>query len=140
MEAGLKSVRSEWIDTLLVCKKCSKKLGGGFGPKGKTPLAKALRADLGGRKGRKGMIGIVEVKCLKVCPKGAVTVVNGRLPESWVLVPPGTATDEVAMQLHLRSGAPDTGEEESVSEGRTKVTPSALPSEAAGDRGQATGR
>ena len=81
MEArGLKTVRSDWANTLLVCKKCSKKIGGGFGPKGKTGLAKALRAELDVAKGRKGSLGIIEVKCLGVCPKGAVTVVNGAAP------------------------------------------------------------
>lgn len=98
-EAGLRTVRSDWANTLLVCKKCSKKLGGGFGPKGKTPLAKALRQDLGVRKGRKGALGIVEVKCLGVCPKGAVTVVNGSKPGEWLLVSEGAAIEEIAAAL-----------------------------------------
>ena len=72
MEARrLKSVRSDWSNTLLVCRKCSKRLGGGFGPKGRTPLAKALRKHLDVKKGRKAPLGIVEVKCLGVCPRGA---------------------------------------------------------------------
>lgn len=95
----MKAVRSSWTDTLLVCAKCSKKLGGGFGPKGKTSLAKTLRRDLGVRKGRKGALGIVEVKCLKVCPKGAVTVVSGTRPGEWLLVPRGAAADEVMAAL-----------------------------------------
>ena len=37
------------------------------------------------RKGRKGALGIVEVKCLGVCPKGAVTVVNAAAPGEWML-------------------------------------------------------
>ena len=102
MEAGLKTVRSDWANTILVCKKCSKKMGGGFGPKGKTPLAKALRQELGVKKGRKGALGIVEVKCLGVCPKGAVTVVNGAMPGEWTLVRGGSALGQVAADLDLR--------------------------------------
>lgn len=91
----MKTVRSEWANTVLVCRKCSKKLGGGFGPGGKLPLAKALRRELGVRKGRKGALGIVEVKCLGVCPRGAVTVVNGAAPAEWLLVRDGADVAEI---------------------------------------------
>jgi predicted metal-binding protein len=97
----LKSVRSDWSSTLLVCKKCSKKLDGGFGPKGRTPLAKALRKHLGLKKGRKGRAGIVEVKCLGVCPRGAVTMVDGAAPGEWMLVKAGTDLDAVAEAVGL---------------------------------------
>lgn len=86
---------------MLICAKCSKKLGGGFGPKGKAPLAKALRKHLKLKKGRKAGAGIVEVRCLGVCPKGAVTVVNGADSRNWLLVPAGTDLDEVAQALQL---------------------------------------
>jgi predicted metal-binding protein len=89
VEARLRTVRSNWSEAVLVCAKCSKKLDGGFGPKGKTPLAKALRKALGLKKGRKGAAGVVEVKCLGVCPRGAVTVVNGSASREWLLVPAG---------------------------------------------------
>ncbi len=102
MEArGLKTVRSDWSNAILVCKKCSKKLGGGFGPKGKTGLAKALRAELGVGKGRKGRAGIIEVKCLGVCPRGSVTVVNGAAPGAWLLVREGLSVAAVAAELGL---------------------------------------
>lgn len=93
------SVRSDWRGTVLVCAKCTKKAGGGFGDKGKTPLAKALKKHLGARKGRKSPIGILEVRCLGVCPGGAVTVVDGNNPRQWLLVRPGTDITEVAAQL-----------------------------------------
>ncbi|MBO9623497.1 MAG: (2Fe-2S) ferredoxin domain-containing protein [Sphingomonas sp.] len=99
----MKTVRSNWSDTVLVCAKCSKKLHGGFGPKGKTPLAKALRKHLGLKKGRKGGAGIVEVKCLGVCPKAAVTVVNGAQTREWLIVPEGADLDSVAEELGLGS-------------------------------------
>lgn len=94
-------VRSNWSNAVLVCSKCSKRLRGGFGPKGKTPLAKALRKHLQLKKGRKAATGIVEVKCLGVCPRGAVTVVDGAHPGSWLLVPPGADLDELAAEIGL---------------------------------------
>lgn len=104
MEARrLKTVRSEWSKTILVCKKCSKKLHGGFGPDRKLPLAKALRRELGARKGRKGALGIVEVKCLGVCPKGAVTLVDGAAPGTWLLVNEGADLAELAGELGVRT-------------------------------------
>ena len=94
-------VRWRWSTAVLVCAKCSKKLDGGFGPKGSTRLAKALRKELGGGKGRKGPAGIVEVKCLGVCPAGAVTVVNGAKAGEWLLVPRGADVAAVAAELGL---------------------------------------
>ncbi|WP_294056050.1 (2Fe-2S) ferredoxin domain-containing protein [Sphingomonas sp.] len=94
-------IRSNWDDAILVCAKCSKKLDGGFGPKGKTGLAKALRKAFGLKKGRKSRAGIVEVKCLGVCPRGAVTVVNGNDPHGWLLVEKGTPVEEVGEALGL---------------------------------------
>ncbi|WP_010186114.1 hypothetical protein [Sphingomonas sp. PAMC 26605] len=97
----MKTVRSDWSNTILVCKKCSKKLGGGFGAKGKTGLAKAPREELGVGKGRKGAVGIIEVKCLGVCPRGSVTVVNGAAPGTWLLVEQGLPAAKVAAELGL---------------------------------------
>lgn len=99
-------VRSNWAQTILVCAKCSKKLGGGFGPKGKTGLAKALRHETGAGKGRKSSVGIVEVKCLGVCPKRAVTVIDGARPREWVLVPERADIDAIARELGLGAFAP----------------------------------
>ncbi len=102
MEAcRLKAVRADWSTALLICKKCSKKLGGGFGTKGKTSLAKGLRQQLGLKKGRKAAIGIVEVKCLGVCPRGAVTVVHASAPGEWMLVRAGVDLDKVAAGLNI---------------------------------------
>jgi predicted metal-binding protein len=97
----LKQVRSNWSDAILVCSKCSKKLDGGFGPKGRAPLGKALRKHLGLKKGRKAGAGIVDVKCLGVCPAGAVTVINGTHSREWLLVPKGMDLDEVVEELGL---------------------------------------
>ena len=41
-----KQVKADWRDVVLVCRKCSKKLDGGFGADGEKTLAKALRKAL----------------------------------------------------------------------------------------------
>ena len=89
---------------MLVCRKCSKKLDGGFGPRGDERLVKALRKHLSLKKGRKAAAGIVEVNCLGVCPKGAVTVVNGADSRDWLLVRPDADLDELAGMLGLAAG------------------------------------
>lgn len=95
-------IGSNWRGAILVCGKCSRKLGGGFGKHGRTPLAKALRKLGDGRKGRKADFGIVETGCLKLCPKGRVTVIDGRRPDRWLLVEAGTPIEDVAARLSLR--------------------------------------
>lgn len=94
-------VASNWGNAVLVCGKCSKKLGGGFGPKGKTSLVKALRKEFGLGKGRKADVGVVETKCLGVCPGGAVTVVNGAKAREWLIVKKGADLEEVGRELGL---------------------------------------
>lgn len=107
----MKTVHAAWTDTVLVCKKCSKKLDGGFGSKGKTPLAKALRQELAVRKGRKGELGIIEVKCLGICPRNAVTVVTGKAPGDWALVTNNAPIADVVRDLGLRRTTTSSGSE-----------------------------
>lgn len=92
-------IRSHWDAALLVCGKCSKKIGGGFGLRGKRSLTKALRDEPGFGKGRKAAIGVVETRCLGICPKGAVTLVDSRRPGRWRIVPAGA--DVTALTLVL---------------------------------------
>ncbi len=94
-------MQSNWRNAVLVCRKCSKKLDGGFGPDGKDRLAKALRRHLSLKKGRKAEAGIIEVGCLGVCPKAAVTLVNGADSREWLLVRPGADLDALARDLGL---------------------------------------
>ncbi|MBN8820182.1 MAG: (2Fe-2S) ferredoxin domain-containing protein [Sphingomonas sp.] len=94
--------KSRWTNTILVCRKCSKKLKGGFGPDGKKPLAKALRKHLQTGKGRMADAGILEVGCLDLCPKRAVTVVDARHPDQWLVVRPGANLDGLAHELDLK--------------------------------------
>lgn len=94
-------VKSDWERTILVCGKCSKRLDGGFGKKNGQSLAKALRRYLGIQRWRKSRYGIVEVKCLGVCPRGGVTVVDAAHPERWRIIPAGTDIAAVANGLEL---------------------------------------
>ena len=102
MASGLKrSVKADWSGAILVCRKCSKKVEGGFGKKGKLGLAKALRKRLHLTKGRKAAIGIVEVGCLGICPHRAVTVVDTARPDRWQIIPAGAPIAEVVTDLGL---------------------------------------
>ncbi|MDP1026029.1 (2Fe-2S) ferredoxin domain-containing protein [Sphingomonas sp. KR1UV-12] len=94
-----KRAKSEWIGVVLVCAKCSKKVGACFGRDGDEPLAKALRRYAG--KGRKAKVGVVETRCLKLCPKRAVTVVDARRPAEWLVVAPGEPIDALAERLGI---------------------------------------
>jgi predicted metal-binding protein len=93
----LRRVSSNRESAVLVCTKCSKKIDGGFGEKGKTSLAKALKKEFG--KGRKARRGVVEVKCLGICPKNAITVIDSRKPHEWMVVRAGTPVAQVAALL-----------------------------------------
>nr|WP_243848345.1 (2Fe-2S) ferredoxin domain-containing protein [Sphingomonas insulae] len=95
----MKRVRSDWQGAVLVCGKCSKKLDGGFGKKGRTPLAKLLRKILGLKTGRKAHLGVVETRCLGVCPRDAVALVDARRPGEWLVVPRHADVAELAAQL-----------------------------------------
>lgn len=97
-------MRARWSGAVLVCGKCSKKLGGGFGEKGRTPFAKALKQEPGFGKGRKADVGVIETKCLGICPKRAVVVVDTRVPERWRIVAEGADVAQLADELR---DAPD---------------------------------
>jgi predicted metal-binding protein len=104
MRETMKHVRSSWTDVVLVCRKCSKRLGGGFGDDGKTRLAKVLRAGFAikkKKKMRKAPLGILEIDCLDVCPKNGVTALRAGAPEAWVVIPKGASVAEAAKQLGL---------------------------------------
>lgn len=94
-------VKADWETAILVCAKCSKRLEGGFGTKGKQRLAKALKAYLRVKRFRKARVGVVEVKCLGVCPRGAVTVVNAADPSRWRLVAKDADLAAVAADLGI---------------------------------------
>ena len=43
---AIKTTKTRWKDVVLVCRKCQKKLNGGFGPDGDKTLKKALKKYL----------------------------------------------------------------------------------------------
>jgi hypothetical protein len=96
--------RTRWNDVVLVCRKCSKKLDGGFGPDGDKTLKKALRRYLHAGKGRKADLAVVGADCFDVCPKNAVVAVNTRRPEELLIVPAGADLLEVKARLGLDDG------------------------------------
>jgi predicted metal-binding protein len=85
---------TSWRTVLIVCRKCGKKLDGGFGRKRKESLKSALRPY------RQRDIRICETACLGVCPKGGVTALNATQPGTIHVIPAGTDAAE-AMQTLL---------------------------------------
>ena len=95
----IRSIPAHWQGAILVCGKCSRRAGGGFGAKGRTSLAKLLRrAGLAG-KGRKAARGVVETGCLKICPKDAVVAIDSRTPGRWLVVSVGTGAEALAAEF-----------------------------------------
>ncbi len=88
LPATVRTVATGWTDTLLICRKCSKKLHGGFGAGGEETLRQAVRGALRAA-GRRGQVGIIEVGCLGICPKRAVTTARASQPGIFTIVPKG---------------------------------------------------
>lgn len=101
---AIKTSKTKWRDVILVCKKCQKKLDGGFGPKDDLTLKKALRRYMQAGKGRKSDLAIKSTDCFDVCPKGAVVAVNGARPQDLLVVPAGADLLEVKARLGLEDG------------------------------------
>lgn len=104
---AIKSAKTEWREVVLVCRKCSKKLDGGFGPDGDMTLKKALRKYLHlkkGKKGRKGELAVVGADCFDICPKGAVVAVNAAEPKRLLVIPSGADLFEVKARLRIDDG------------------------------------
>lgn len=107
----MKPIKADWTDVVLVCRKCAKKLGDGFGPDSDQTLPKALRAAIAAREGgtpmkkprRKGAgVAVIEVPCLDICPKNAVIVIPARRPGRWLSVPRGTDLDALLNDIAPR--------------------------------------
>jgi len=111
-DTPFKRARSDWAEVVLVCRKCSKKLDGGFGEDGDQKLAKVLRKSvtaMGGGKGRKARVGVIEVGCFDVCPKNAVVVVKASNPGDWVIVPRDASAKAVTARLGLDGSPMEVG-------------------------------
>ena len=99
--------KAEWRDIVLVCRKCSRKLDGGFGPDGHEAFAKALRGSLGELRNAKALrreVAVIVVGGLDVCSKRAIVVVKGSEPETLLKVPEGAEMAEVVERLRLHRG------------------------------------
>ena len=103
---ALKTAETRWRDVILVCRKCQKKLDGGFGPDGDKTLKKALRKYL--RRGRAddGDLAVISAPCFDICPKAAVVAVNAARPKALLIVPTGADLIEVCERLGLEQGPP----------------------------------
>lgn len=92
------SALGPWTDALLVCRKCGKKLGGGFGPDGDESLAGVLKEALRDR-GRRRQVRVIQVGCLDICPRKGVVVVRGDAPGDMMIVPEGLDPEQIAERL-----------------------------------------
>src|ERR1700712_5566923 len=97
------TVNGPWNEMLLVCRKCSRKLDGGFGPDRKDSLPQAFKQVLRALKRRREM-RVVEIGCLGICPKNAVTVLRGKSPGEMLVVPEGFDLSILAARLSARLG------------------------------------
>ena len=98
--AEIKSIQVAWSDMLVICRKCSKKLHGGFGPAGEHNLRQVLKTGLR-QAGRRQAVRIVETKCLGLCPKGAVAVIAVRSPGVMLVIPAGVEPAALLAMLPL---------------------------------------
>jgi hypothetical protein len=87
-----------WRDVIILCRKCGKKCGGGFGPKRRDNLKAVLRQALRDA-GRRRLVRVMETSCLGVCPKGGVTALNATSPGIIHIIPTGTDGSEAMRTL-----------------------------------------
>ncbi len=90
--------QAPWREIAMVCGKCSRKLHGGFGKKGKHDLADVLKDALKAA-GRRREMRVIEVNCLGLCPKRAVTAVSSAQPGQVLAVPEGADATQVLARL-----------------------------------------
>ena len=102
---AIKTSKTKWRDVILVCRKCQKKLDGGFGPDGDKSLKKALKTYLKpAGKGRKAELAVIGTPCFDICPRDAVVCVNASRPKALLIVPAGADLFEVKARLGLDDG------------------------------------
>jgi predicted metal-binding protein len=97
-DKALHAVARPWTDIVLVCRKCSRKLDGGFGEDGEETLRSELKHALR-EAGRRRQVRVIETGCFSVCPKQAVSVMRARDPGKVLVVPRGTDAAAVLRRL-----------------------------------------
>ncbi len=80
--------QASWRELVVLCRKCSGKLEGGFGDEGRDDLRTVLRRALR-EAGRRRDVRIIETGCLGVCPKRAVVALRGSMPGQLLIVSQG---------------------------------------------------
>ena len=99
----IKAVPTPATAIIAICGKCGKKLGGGFGASGGTSLGKALATALHLPKPKRAKVRVVETRCLKLCPKGAVAVLCSGDPGHILVIPAKTPVAAVIHRLGLHT-------------------------------------
>ena len=102
--SSISATVAPWQQVALVCGKCSRKLGGGFGKKRKHDLLDVLK-DAAKAAGQRRAMRVMEVGCLGLCPKRAVSAVSSVKPDEVVVVPAGTEGADVLARLMGRTAA-----------------------------------
>jgi hypothetical protein len=104
MTRPITAVKTPWESVLLLCRKCSRKLDGGFGADGEDTLRAALRVELK-RRGQARQCRIIETRCFGLCPKKAVTALDPARPGELVVIPartpPAAALDRLLPEGRL---------------------------------------
>jgi predicted metal-binding protein len=106
----IKTRSAPWTDLVVLCRKCSRKLDGGFGSDGERSLRSELRDALR-EQGRRRLVRIVESRCLGVCPKRAVTMMTASRPGRVFVVGAGSRMADVLDLLGAPPGDPEHGPE-----------------------------
>ena len=104
--SSVRTVSTKVARLLAICGKCGRKLDGGFGKGGKASLVKTLRCGLAAAKGKRAAVRVVETRCLGVCPRHAVAMVDGSSPTAVLIVSRGTDVETLADRLELPLAGP----------------------------------
>ncbi|MBE7212371.1 MAG: (2Fe-2S) ferredoxin domain-containing protein [Gluconacetobacter diazotrophicus] len=98
LSAPFAEVAAPWTSVLLSCRKCARKLDGGFGPDRDDHFSDVVKRLLRERKQRR-QVRLLETGCLGLCPKNAVVVLRAEAPGRPLLVPRGADDAALAEQL-----------------------------------------
>ena len=98
MAEKIRSRPTAWRTVLIVCRKCGKKLDGGYGRKRQESLRAVLRQSAR-EAGHRRDVRVCDTGCLGLCPKGGVTALNASRPGTIHVIPVGTDGAKALDQL-----------------------------------------